>query len=132
MELSKKQIAQSLVKFLEEYLNQTSMDKQTKLILYMAKDSIKNDINVLDSFLDNPLIKTVIMQDDDMYDVTPFITSMRNIISEYGMYSLFIPKVPLLTTEEKCVKLSSSDMDILIKMINEVRNPSATVTEEEA
>jgi len=64
---SKKQIADAVVKFIHHDLIDEIDDAQLKMVLYMVKKSIMDDEDSLDAFLENPIISTVIKNNDGMY-----------------------------------------------------------------
>lgn len=70
-------------------------------------------------FFDNPMIESVIHEENGMYDIKDFTSMLKKVINEYGAYSVTIPRVPLLLPNEKIIKINSSDIDKIINYLNE-------------
>ena len=115
MEVSKKQIADGVSTFIDNCLI-PSADGQTKLVLTMVKDGIRKG-DALDSFLDNPMIETVITEDNNMYDVSRFIQVMKDVYEDCDYYPITIPSVPLISPQERIVKITEAHFDKLVHYI---------------
>lgn len=117
MKVTKKQINDGVTKFITETLIPNNHDGQLKAVLYMMKDTIRKKPDTIDYFLDNPVISSSIIQEDDMYEIGHFTDTMRSILEDCDYYPITVPEVPLLSPSEKVLKITSSDFEALINSI---------------
>ena len=119
MQVTKKRITEGVVKFLDDTLIPEINDGQTRFVLSMIKDTMKKKPDMVDNFLDNPIISSSISEDDGLYEVGHFVDTMRSILEECEYYPLTIPEVPLFSPQKKVVKINASDFESLV---NAIRN----------
>lgn len=117
--VSKKNIAEAISRFIANDLVQGIDDNQLCFVLCIIKQSISENADILDSFFDNPMIESVIHEENGMYDIKDFTSMLKKVINEYGAYSVTIPRVPLLLPNEKIIKINSSDIDKIVNYLNE-------------
>lgn len=115
MTVTKKQIVNGLVKFIEEDLMADIGDRNTKFVLAMAKDSLKENPAFVDIFLQSPMVSSLIVEQDGEYDLTHFSSILESVLSEYQSLPVTIPKIPLFAPTEKTVKVTGEDIDKLMK-----------------
>ena len=123
MEVSKKQIADGVSAFIDNCLIPSS-DGQMRLVLTMAKDSIRKG-SALDYFLENPMIENVITEENDMYDITRFVQVMKDVYEDSDYYPITIPSIPLISPQERILKITEPHFDKLVHYIMP-ETPSAT------
>ena len=117
MKVTKEQLVNGVVKFIENNLMKDVGDRHMKFVLAMAKDSLKENENLIDSFFKSPMMSTIVMENDGNYDLTHFFSILKSVMSEYNSYSIALPKIPLFSPVEKSLKITSEDIDKLIKYI---------------
>lgn len=117
MQVSKKKIIDGVAKFIDDTLIPQIYDGQVRFVLSMIKDTMKKKPDMVDIFLDNPIIATSIPEEGGLYEVGHFIDTMRSVLDDCEYYPITIPKVPLLSTEEKLIKISASDFEALVSNI---------------
>ena len=115
MNVTKKQITDGLVKFIDNMIPQCK-DKQTSLILLMSKDMLKKKSDMIDIFLDNPLVASAITEEDGMYNITYFVDSLRGILDDMD-YPVVLPSIPLLAPDEVKFNVTAGDFERLISYI---------------
>lgn len=115
--ISKKQLINGVVKFIETELIPQIGDRNTKFVLSMAKDSLREDNDLADSFLHSPMVSTLVKEENGEYDVSHFSTILKNVLSEYQSFPVTIPKIPLFSPTEKVLKITAEDVDKLMKYI---------------
>lgn len=123
MEVSKKQIADGVSAFIDNCLIPSS-DGQMRLVLTMAKDSIRKG-SALDYFLENPMIENVITEENDMYDITRFVQVMKDVYEDSDYYPITIPSIPVISPQERILKITEPHFDKLVHYIMP-ETPSAT------
>ena len=117
MKVTKKQITDGIIKFINDTLIPDNHDGQLKAVLYMMKDTIRKKPDTVDAFLDNPVISSSIIQEDEMYEIGHFVDTMKAILEDCEYYPITVPEVPLLSPVKKIVKISLSDFDSLVNFI---------------
>lgn len=123
--VTKKILADSLAKFIENDLILGIDDKQLKFVLCMMKNTLKDSPSILDSFLDNPVISTVVIEEEGSYDVSDLISAMKSVIAEMNSYPIVIPKIPVLLPDERIIKINANDIDKIIHYINSMQEEIA-------
>lgn len=130
--VDKKAIANAIAKFISEDLIKDIDDIQAKFTLCLAKQSLIDNPNVIKEFLENPLISTVIYNEDELYDLKDFSQMLKKVLDEYDSYPITIPKIPLFTSDKKVIKINSADIDkILGYMTNAITEQDTEQTEDE-
>lgn len=117
MMVNKKQLVNGVVKFIEADLIPQIGDRNTKFVLAMAKDSLKENNDLADDFLHSPMVSTLIKEEDGEYDISHFSTILKNVLTEYQSFPVTIPKIPLFSPVEKVLKITAEDIDKLMKYI---------------
>lgn len=115
--ISKKQLINGVAKFIETELIPQIGDRNTKFVLSMAKDSLREDNDLADSFLQSPMVSTLVKEEDGEYDISQFSSILKNVLSEYQSFPVTIPKIPLFSPVEKVLKITAEDVDKLMKYI---------------
>ena len=111
---SKKEISDALVKFINNDLMNDIDDKHLKFTLCMAKKAMKENPDILDGFLDSPIVSSVIKEQDGMYDIEMFAKTMKNVLSDYDSYSIMIPKIPMFAPKDNVLKITAADVDKIL------------------
>lgn len=117
MTVSKSQLVKGVVKFIENDLMKYVGDRHMKFVLAMVKDSLNENEDLIDSFFRTPMMSSIVIEDDEKYDLTHFFAILKNVMSEYDSYAITLPKIPLFSPVEKSLKITAEDIDKLIKYI---------------
>lgn len=116
--VSKHNIINGIIKFIENDMSQAVGASSSKLIVLLAKNVLKKNEGIVDSFLNNPIAKTLIVEKDGMYDLSTLISVLKDTANEMGNISLCIPKVPFLLPEGDEIRLNTNDIDTIYNYIN--------------
>ena len=114
MMISKDQLVNAVVKFIAADLIPQVGDRNTKFVLAMAKDSLKENGDLADDFLHSPMVSSLIKEEDGMYDISHFSSILKSVLSEYQSFPVTIPKIPLFSPVEKVLKITVEDVDKLM------------------
>lgn len=117
MMVPKKKLIHAVVKFIENDLIPFVGDRNTKFVLAMAKDSLKENNDLADAFLESPMVATLVKEEDGEYDISQLSTIMKNVLNEYESFPVTIPKIPLFSPTEKVLKITSEDIEKLLKYV---------------
>lgn len=116
--VSKKNIADAISKFIGNDLIQGIEDEQLKFVLCITKQSLIENSNTLDNFIENPMIETIIREENGMYDIKNFTVMLKKVLDSCGSYPIAIPKVPILLSHEKIIRINSTDIDKIVSYLN--------------
>jgi hypothetical protein len=116
----KEQLINGVVKFITADLIPQVGDRNTKFVLSMAKDSLKENSELADEFLDSPMVSSLIKKTGNDYDITNFSTILKGVLTEYQSLPVTIPKIPLFSPVEKVIKITAEDVDKLMSYISAV------------
>lgn len=117
MRVTKEHIAKGVVKFIDAELIPNTGDRNKKFVLAMAKDSLRENPDLINEFLGSPMVSSIVIEDDGEYDLSHFSSILKGVLSEYESFTITIPKIPLFSPTEKTVKISADDVDRLMKYI---------------
>ena len=117
MMYTKKEIADSIVKFITNDLMNDIDDKHLKFTLCMAKKSLHENPELVDHFFESPLVASVVKSDGEEYDIDALTRTMRNVLSGYDSYSIVIPKIPMFAPKDNVVRITASDIDKVVSYL---------------
>lgn len=115
--IKKEDLINGVIKFIGSELIPYVGDRNTKFVLAMAKDSLKEDPDLADDFLHSPMVSSLIKEDDGEYDISHFFTILKSVLAEYNSFPVTIPKIPLFSPTEKVLKITSEEVDKLMKYV---------------
>ena len=121
---TRNQIANGMVKFIENDMSTAAGNGTSKFIVSLAKNALKKNPAIIDEALKNPLIHAILPSSDGKYDIS-MTTMLKETMAEMGTLPLKLPKIPLLLPEGDEIRLNSTDIDKIASYINE----SADTTE---
>lgn len=115
--VSKKKLVNAVTKFIENDLIPFVGDRNTKFVLAMAKDSLKENCDLANAFLESPMVATLVKEEDGEYDISQLSTIMKSVLNEYESFPVTIPKIPLFSPTEKVLKITAEDIEKLLKYV---------------
>lgn len=127
MMYTKKEIADSIVKFISNDLMSDVDDGHKKFALCMAKKTLMNNSDVIDYFMDNPMISSVIQMKGDEYDIESFAKVLKNVLGDYESYTIMIPKIPMFAPKDSMIRVSAEDVDKIMMYLHSEHTESPTV-----
>ena len=116
MKVTKKQIIDGVAMFIENCLIPSVSDGQIILVLCMVKANLKKNSILVDSFLDNTMVSSVITESEGMYDISTFVKVMKDILEDND-FPIIIPSVPLISPQKSVMHLTESQFDKLVSYI---------------
>ena len=116
MKVTKKQIIDGVAMFIENCLIPSVSDGQIILVLCMVKANLKKNSVLVDSFLDNTMVSSVITESEGMYDISTFVKVMKDILEDND-FPIIIPSVPLISPQKSVMHLTEAQFDKLVSYI---------------
>lgn len=108
---TKRQIAESVSKYIKCDLMSGMEDRQLKFTLGLAANALESNPCLVDIFFRNPIVSAVSGKSDDGYDIDSLLLMMRNVLDDSGCYPVVVPKIPLLADSDKTIRITSADID---------------------
>lgn len=118
MMISKEQLINGVIKFISNDLIPQVGDRSTKFVLAIAKDSLAEDSDLVDEFLNSPMVASLIKEVNGEYDISHFSSILKSVLSEYNSFPVTISKIPLFSPTEKVLKITAEDVDKLMRYIS--------------
>lgn len=116
--LSKKIISNAVAKFIENDLAKDIDDVQVKFALFLIKENLLDNSDILITFFENPLVSSVVTEENGQYDIKELSIILKKILNEYGAYPITLPRIPLILPCEKVIQIESCDIDKIMNYIN--------------
>ena len=120
---TKKQIADGLVKFIQNDLIDSGIDSHSRFSLCMAKKALRENPNLLDHFFESPIVASVVKTDGEEYDLDMLIKTIKGVFAD-DSYSIVLPKIPMFAPKDCIIKIDANDIDKIISYMP----PKDTVT----
>ena len=115
---TKREIADSIVKFISNDLICDISNGQLKFALCIAKKALHENPDILDSFLESPIVANVIHEQNGEYDLELFTKTLKNVLAEYETYSIVIPAIPMFAPKENIIRITAVDIDKIMSYLN--------------
>jgi len=115
--VSKDQIINGLLDYIENEVVPAVEDKPMKIIVATAARAIRENHALADSFLDNGTVKMLLGENEDGYEIESLFRALQDSIRQYGPMPIVIPAVPILSPTEKELKFSEADVDEIRRRI---------------
>jgi len=119
MRVTRNQIVNGLVAYIQqEIMPKMDDDRALKILFSVAVNAIKANDKLIDKYLSNDIVKTLI--DDDgsgNYDVERLMDWIRTSVEEYGAFPVIVPPIPLVSPREITLRLGPSDIITIQRQI---------------
>ena len=119
MRVTRSQIINGLTGYIQqEILPKMEDDRALKILFSVAVNAIKANDKLIDKYLQNDIVKTLI--DDDgsgNYDVERLMDWIRTSVEEYGAFPVIVPPIPLVSPREITLRLGPSDIIAIQRQI---------------
>lgn len=115
---TKKEIADSLAKFINNDLMTEIDDSHAKFVLCLAKKALHGNPDVLDTFMSNPLVLSVVAEEGDSYDIDTLAKILKNVLAEYESYTVNIPSIPMFAPKSNTIRITAEDIDKVLMYLH--------------
>ena len=117
MRVRKSQLVKGFLNYIENEVIPQVDDKTTQILASVAVKSVKANPAIADKFLENALVKPLLDENEDGYNIDTLFNAIGESISQYGSFTVTIPAVPLLSPSEKIFSFKQSDFDEIRRRI---------------
>ena len=119
MRVTKERIISGIADYFESnIIPAMSDDRGMQIVLYAALTAIKNNTKLIDTLLENSMVKTLI--DDNgsgTYDIDALFSYLKSATDKFGFFPVHIKPIPFISPTEKTLKFTSEDLEIIKKKI---------------
>lgn len=112
MRVTKSQIVNGVVSYVESEVIPHVDDKPTQIIASIAVKSVKANPKLADKVFENPLVKSILDADEDgTYELEGLFKSVTESLKEFGpSFPVEIPAIPLISNSVKTLAFTESDV----------------------
>ena len=110
MRVSKTQLINGILNYVENEVIPQVGDKSIQIIVLIAIKSIRANPALADTFFNNPVVKTLLDENENGYEIDGLFKSIEESVGQYGPFPLVIPPIPIISPDEKILRFSESDV----------------------
>ena len=117
MRVSKSQLINGFVDYIETEVIPQVEDKPTQIIVSVAAKAVKANPALADTLLGNSMLKALLDENEDGYEIGGLFASLKDSIKQYGPFPIDIPPIPLISPVDKTLTFTESDVSELQRRI---------------
>lgn len=111
MSVTKQQIVNGIIKYINAEVINKIPDKPLKIALAIGVSMIDKKPEVIDAFFEDDRISKILnKKDDGTYDIGEIIEVIENTLAQYGDFPIKIPPIKFISPTEKELSFSTSDI----------------------
>lgn len=118
MNVTKSEIINGVVKFAKNEVIDKIPDKALKMIIATGVSVIEIDPEVADNFFNNPMVSTILKEEDGKYNLDKTFEIVEKTLTDYGDFPVKIPPIKFLSPNEKELTFSLVDVSKLKEYIS--------------
>lgn len=121
--ITKKELLVSVIKFVKNEVIPHISERSLKMVLSAALYAIDAKPDIVDPFLNNPVVASILHGENGEYDTTLLFGVLDNLIKEYGCIPVTIPPIRFVTSTETTLTFYSIDVEKLKEYVmKEIEN----------
>lgn len=114
MKVSKSQLSAGVIDFFKNEVIKNVPDNGLKVMLGTVLYSMKRDSKIMNKYVfENPFVGVLLNEENETYDIDALCNDLSASIEEYGNLAFTIPNIPLLSSGEKTISFTVSDVKTL-------------------
>lgn len=111
--VTKKKLLTSVIKFVKNEVIPHISEKPLKMILSAALYTVDSKPDIIDPFLNNPVVASILQGKNGEYDTDLIFGVLDSLVIEYGCIPVTIPPVKFITSTETTLTFYAADIEIL-------------------
>lgn len=115
--VTKKELLTGVIRYVKEEVIPHISDRSLKMILSAALYAIDAKPDILDPFLNNPIVSAILQGEDGFYDISTIVGVLNSLVKEYGGIPITIPPVKFITAAETTLTFKEGDIEQLKKYV---------------
>lgn len=117
MKVTKQQIISGIVKYTKNEVLNKIVDKPLKMIIATVVAMMETNPKILDNVFNNPMLSSMLYEEDGMYEIDELMEVVEDIMNEYGEFHVTIPAIKFISPMEKELSFGASDIKKLREYI---------------
>lgn len=119
MRVTRNQIVNGIIAYIQqEILPRMEEDRALKIVFSVAVNAVKANGKLIDKWLDNDIIRTLIDSDGSRtYNIENLMDWIEMSVEEYGAFPVIVPPIPLISPREITLKLNATDIAAIQRQI---------------
>lgn len=111
MRVTKQQIVNGIVSYIESEVLPQVDDRSVKILASIAIKSIQSNSKMQDMIFANPVVKTLLIEDESgTYEIDELFRVISESIDQYGSFPVEIPPIPLISPSQKTLNFNGQDI----------------------
>ena len=119
--VTKKELLIAVVKYVKAEVIPHIEDRRTQMVLSAALYAINTKPAIIDPFLNNPLVASVLQGESGLYDTETIFKILNDLVKEYGGIPVTIPPIKFITSTENILTFRSGDIEKLEDYVNKTK-----------
>lgn len=111
--VTKKKLLTAVVKFVKNEVIPHISEKSLKMILSAALYTVDSKPDIIDPFLNNPVVAAILQGKNGEYDTDLVFGVLDSLVIEYGCIPVTIPPIKFITSTETTLTFYAADVEIL-------------------
>lgn len=111
--VTKKKLLTAVIKFVKNEVIPHISEKPLKMILSAALYTVDSKPDIIDPFLNNPVVAAILQGKNGEYDTDLIFGVLDSLVIEYGCIPVTIPPVKFITSTETTLTFYAADIEIL-------------------
>ena len=111
--VTKKKLLTAIIKFVKNEVIPHISEKSLKMVLSAAIYTVDSKPDIVDSFLNNPVVAAILQGDSGEYDTTLIFGVLDSLVTEYGGIPVTIPPIKFITSTETTLTFYGADVEVL-------------------
>lgn len=118
MRVTKDQIINGIISYVEGEVIPQVGDRATQIIAAIAVKSVKSNTKLIDSLFENQMMKMLFEQDENgTYELENVFNNVAESIRQFGPFPVEIPPIPFISNSEKLLTFTESDVNEIKRRI---------------
>lgn len=111
--VTKKKLLTAIIKFVKNEVIPHISEKPLKMVLSAALYTVDSKPDIIDPFLNNPVVAAILQEENGEYDTTLIFGVLDSLVIEYGGIPVTIPPIKFITSTETTLTFYAADVEIL-------------------
>ena len=111
--VTKKKLLTAIIKFVKNEVIPHISEKPLKMVLSAAIYTVDSKPDIIDPFLNNPVVAAILQGDSGEYDTALLFGVLDSLVTEYGGIPVTIPPIKFITSTETTLTFYSGDVEKL-------------------
>lgn len=108
--VTKKELLTAVVRYVKDEVIPHVSEKQLKMVLSAMLYAIDAKPDIVDPFLNNPIIAAILQGENGMYDTAVIFNVLDNLVKEYDGIPITIPPIKFISNTENTLTFRGGDV----------------------